>query len=56
MNKCKKASHPKNRDVAEMTTRKNKIRKFTRICKNNPHDHCARNTLNQMLHDSGFTV
>ena len=52
---CNKKQDKKNRDVAEMTTRANKIRKFTRICKNNPNDHCARNTLNQLLHDSGQT-
>jgi len=50
---CKKASHRKDRNVAEATTRANKIRKFRKIVKNNPADHCAVNTLAQLLHDAG---
>ena len=53
---CNKKRSSKNREVAEMTTRANKIRKFTRICKQNPNDHSARNTLNQLLHDAGKPV
>ena len=53
---CNKKQTSKNRDIAEMTTRKNKIIKFTGICKKFPNDHCARNTLNQLLHDSGKPV
>lgn len=56
---CKKASHrntPAQRTAAEARTRANKIRKFTKICKENPHDHNARNHLNQLLHDAGRTV
>ena len=53
---CNKKQSKKNRDVAEMTTRTNKIRKFMRICKQNPNDHSARNHLNQLLHDAGKPV
>ena len=50
---CRKKQTTKNLDVAQATTRANKIRKFTRIVKNNPNDHCAVNTLAQLIHDSG---
>lgn len=50
---CKKKSHTKDRNVAEATTRRNKLRKFERIVRNNPNDHCARNTLAQLQHDCG---
>ena len=50
---CTKKQTSKNRDIAEMTTRKNKIRKFEKIVRNNPNDHCAVNTLAQLYHDSG---
>lgn len=53
MAKCKKASHRKNRSVAEATTRANKIRKFETIVHKNPNDHCALNTLTQLKHDAG---
>jgi hypothetical protein len=52
--KCKKSKGiKKDRNIAEMTTRKNKIRKFEKIVRNNPNDHCAINTLAQLYHDSG---
>lgn len=50
---CKKASHKKDRSVAEATTRANKIRKFRKIVKNNPNDFNAKNTLAQLLYDAG---
>lgn len=50
---CSKKRTKKNRDIAELTTRNNRIRKFQRIVKNNPNDHCAINTLGQLLHDAG---
>jgi hypothetical protein len=53
---CNKKSTKKNRDVGEMTTRANKIRKYTRICKQHPNNPVAFNTLNQLLHDSGIAV
>jgi hypothetical protein len=53
---CNKKSSNKNREVAEATTRANKIRKYTRICKQHPNNHVAFNTLNQLLHDSGIAV
>jgi thioredoxin-like negative regulator of GroEL len=55
MSNCKKQSSKKNIDVARAITRANRFRKFTRICKQNPNDHCARNTLAQLQHDSGGT-
>jgi hypothetical protein len=50
---CNKKQTTKNRDIAEMTTRKNKIRKFEKIVRNNPNDFCAKNTLAQLYWDSG---
>ena len=50
---CNKKQSKKNREIAEMTTRRNKIRKFEKIVRNNPNDHCAINTLAQLYHDSG---
>ena len=50
---CNKKQSSRNREVAEMTTRRNKIRKFEKIVRNNPNDHCAVNTLAQLIHDSG---
>lgn len=54
MSGCKKKSTTKDRNVAEMTTRKNKIRKFERIVRKNPNDHCAANTLGQLRYDAGI--
>jgi len=51
--KCKKNQSRKVLDLAVANTRRNKIAKFTRICKKNPNDHAAFNTLNQLLHDAG---
>jgi len=53
---CKKASHRKDRGVAEATTRANKIRKFRRIVKNNPRDFNALETLRQLCYDAGVEV
>lgn len=50
---CKKASHTKDRSIAEATTRANKIRKFEKIVRNNPNDFNAKNTLAQLRHDAG---
>jgi len=50
---CNKKQSSKFLDIAQATTRCNKIKKFTRICKKNPNDHAAFNTLNQLLHDAG---
>ena len=52
---CNKKQSSKNRELAEANTRRNKIRKFERICRTNPNDHCARNTLNQLKHDAGVS-
>lgn len=49
--KCKKASSHKDINVARATTLKNKVRKFETICRRNPHDHCARNTLAQLRYN-----
>ena len=54
-NKCKKSSHRKNRDVAEATTRANKIRKAEKLLRNCPHNIAVKNQLNQLYHDSGLT-
>ena len=53
---CKKASHRKDRSVAEATTRANKIRKFRRIVKNNPNDFNALETLRQLCYEAGVQV
>ena len=53
---CKKASHRKDRAVAEATTRANKIRKFRRIVKNNPNDFNALETLRQLCYEAGVKV
>lgn len=48
---CTKKRTSKDRTLSELTTFDNKIRKFTRIVKNNPNDHAAKNTLAQLKHD-----
>ena len=53
---CNKKQTRKNRDLAEANTRRNKIRKFERIVRNNPNDHCAMNTLAQLKHDAGIKM
>ena len=55
MSGCRKKQTSKNLEIAKATTRKNKIRKFERIVRKNPHDHCALNTLMQLRHDAGIT-
>jgi len=53
--KCKKSNGVrKDRNVAEATTRANKIRKFSKIVRDNPNDFNARNTLAQLKHDAGI--
>lgn len=51
---CNKKSTTKDRSVAEATTRANKLRKFRKIVRANPNDHCARNTLKQLMADAGL--
>ncbi len=48
---CTKKRTSKNIDIARITTLNNKIRIFTRIIKNNPNDHSAKNVLAQYEHD-----
>lgn len=52
MAKCKKSTgNRKDPLLARANTLRNKIRKFTRIVKKNPHDLCAINTLIQYKYD-----
>ncbi len=52
-NKCKKSSNRKDRNLAEATTRANKIRKCETILRNHPNNHVVANQLAQLRHDSG---
>ena len=51
---CKKASHTKDRSIAEATTRANKIRKAEKLLRECPHNIAVKNQLNQLYHDSGL--
>ena len=48
---CKKASHRKDLATAQANTLRNKIRKFERITRRNPNDHCAKSTLAQLRYN-----
>ena len=50
---CKKASHRKDRNGAEATTRANKIRKCEAIMRRQPNNHVVANQLAQLRYDSG---
>ena len=48
---CNKKSTKKDLTAATLNALRNKIRKFERIVRNNPNDHCAVNTLTQARYD-----
>jgi hypothetical protein len=50
---CKKASHRKDRNIAEATTRANKIRKCESILRKCPHNIAVINQLAQLRYDAG---
>jgi len=50
---CKKASHRKDRGIAEATTRANKIRKAEKLLRECPTNIAVKNQLNQLYYDSG---